>query len=88
LGWCESGKIIEIMIKCTGNNDNGCFMDSCGHNCGCEGLKEFGEELMKVIKFKLNGTLNEEDGKYYSEDGKWANYVEMLNDEVILAEKE
>lgn len=25
-------------IKCTGNNGNGCFMDSCGHNCGCEGI--------------------------------------------------
>lgn len=25
-------------IKCTGNNDNGCFMDSCGHDCGCEGI--------------------------------------------------
>lgn len=41
---------------------------------------------MRVKKFKLNGkifTLNKEDGKYYSEDGNWANYVEMLNDEVI-----
>lgn len=41
---------------------------------------------MEVIKFKLNNkifTLNEKDGKYYSEDGKWAKYVEMLNDEVI-----
>lgn len=27
------------MIKCTGNN-NGCFMDSCGHDCGCEGIIE------------------------------------------------
>ena len=32
-------------IKCTGNNENGCFMDSCGHNCGCEGLKKFGEKI-------------------------------------------
>jgi hypothetical protein len=21
---------------CTGNNGNGCYMDSCGHNCGCK----------------------------------------------------
>ena len=34
----------ENGIKCTGNNGNGCFMDSCGINCGCEGLKEFGEK--------------------------------------------
>lgn len=32
-------------IKCTGNNGNGCFMDSCGQNCNCEGLNEFGEKL-------------------------------------------
>ncbi len=41
---------------------------------------------MDVIKFKLNGkisTLNEKDGKYYSPDGNWANYVSLLNDEVI-----
>ena len=35
----------ENNIKCTGNNGNGCFMDSCGINCNCEGLKEFGEKL-------------------------------------------
>ena len=28
-------------IKCTGNNGNGCFMDSCG----CEGLKKFSEKI-------------------------------------------
>ena len=32
-------------IKCTGNNENGCFMDSCGHNCGCEGLEQFSEKI-------------------------------------------
>lgn len=21
--------------ECNGNNGNGCFMDSCGHDCGC-----------------------------------------------------
>lgn len=21
--------------ECTGNNDNGCFLDSPGHDCGC-----------------------------------------------------
>ena len=35
----------ENDIKCTGNNGNGCFMDSCGHNCGCEGLKKFSEKI-------------------------------------------
>lgn len=25
----------ELIGECTGNNDDGCFMDSSGHNCGC-----------------------------------------------------
>ena len=25
----------EQMFKCKGNNDNGCFMESPGHDCGC-----------------------------------------------------
>ena len=39
-----------------------------------------------VLKFKLNDkifTLNEIDGRYYSEDGNWANNIDILNDEVI-----
>ena len=27
-------------IKCTENSGNGCFMGSCGHNCGCENIKK------------------------------------------------
>ncbi len=41
---------------------------------------------MEVVKFKLNGkvfTLSDKNGLYYSEDGNYAHYVEMLNDEVI-----
>lgn len=26
-------------IMCTGNDGNGCFLDSCGHNCGCVGIQ-------------------------------------------------
>ena len=29
---------MENKINCTGNNGEGCFLDSCGHNCGCEGI--------------------------------------------------
>lgn len=25
----------EYVGECKGNDGNGCFMDSCGHNCGC-----------------------------------------------------
>jgi hypothetical protein len=27
--------VMEYVGKCNGNNDNGCFQDSSGHNCGC-----------------------------------------------------
>lgn len=26
---------VEMVVNCTGNNDNGCFMDASGHDCGC-----------------------------------------------------
>jgi hypothetical protein len=26
---------MEYVGKCNGNNNNGCFLDSSGHNCGC-----------------------------------------------------
>jgi hypothetical protein len=39
----------ENDIKCTGNNGNGCFMDSCGINCHCESLREFGEKLKNKL---------------------------------------
>jgi len=29
----------EIDVNCTGNQGNGCFMDSPGHDCGCVKLK-------------------------------------------------
>ena len=31
---------MELIGECKGNNGNGCFMDSCGHNCGCFTIKE------------------------------------------------
>lgn len=43
--FCAKKDETENDIKCTGNNGNGCFMDSCGQNCGCEGLEEFGKKL-------------------------------------------
>ena len=26
---------IDTKVNCDGNNNNGCFLDSCGHYCGC-----------------------------------------------------
>jgi hypothetical protein len=44
LQYQDDGKTLKIFygygIKCTGNNGNGCYLDSCGHNCGCEGIKK------------------------------------------------
>ena len=31
----ENKDKIILEGKCTGNNDNGCFMESPGHDCGC-----------------------------------------------------
>lgn len=45
-------------IICKGNQQR-CFMDSCAHNCGCPGLKEFGEKMNKQRYIKtMLGNLN------------------------------
>jgi hypothetical protein len=48
LSFQDDGRTLKIFygysdnnedIECTGNNGNGYFLDSCGHNCGCKGIK-------------------------------------------------
>jgi hypothetical protein len=40
----------EYIGECNGNNDNGCFLDSCGHDCGC---------FERVLKQSKKETLEE-----------------------------
>lgn len=42
----------EYIGECKGNDGNGCFMDSCGHNCGCFKKKPKQETLEEVV-FKV-----------------------------------
>ena len=44
--------------ECKGNNDNGCFLDSCGHDCGC-----FTREVVTSITLDTYKEL-EEQGVY------------------------
>ena len=37
----------QLVGECKGNDGNGCFMDNCGHNCGC-----FDKELIDYSKNK------------------------------------
>jgi hypothetical protein len=42
---------MKLIGECKGNNGNGCFMDSCGHNCGCFTIQERSYSEEEVIKF-------------------------------------
>jgi hypothetical protein len=42
---------MELIGECKGNNGNGCFMDSCGHDCGCFTIQEGSYSEEEVIKF-------------------------------------
>ena len=66
---------IKQVKECDGNNGDGCFMDSCGHNCGCfikvdepkqETLEEAAEEYL--IKKYQKGTYL---GKLFTAGAKW-----------------
>jgi hypothetical protein len=45
---------MELIGECKGNNGNGCFMDSCGHDCGCFTIQErmYSEEDVLDILYK------------------------------------
>jgi hypothetical protein len=51
---------MELIGECKGNNGNGCFMDSCGHDCGCFTIQErsYSEEevieLLQKYRFDLS----------------------------------
>jgi hypothetical protein len=56
---------MELIGECKGNNGNGCFMDSSGHNCGCFTIKERSyseEKVLELIQF----LAEREDFKEYS----------------------
>ena len=45
--------LYDYVGECKGNNGNGCFMDSCGHNCGCfkKQIMYSEEDLIAFAKF-------------------------------------
>ena len=47
---------MEYVGECNGNNDNGCFQDSPGHNCGCfERKPKLDDEGCLILKKYKNG---------------------------------
>lgn len=64
--------LYEYIGECKGN-DNGCFMDSCGHNCGCfkrvrreeNSNKKYSEEEVKKILTECTWILKEDKLKWF-----------------------
>jgi hypothetical protein len=86
----------EQMFKCKGNNDNGCFMESPGHDCGC--FKRIQQEEPKQltdleIAMKLEEidreeykqeTLEEEAEKYSRE--VWGVYYDDVHPDIAITQ--
>jgi hypothetical protein len=51
----------EFIGECKGNNGNGCFMDSSGHDCGCF-IKKLKQERMYSEEEVLTMLLIKHDG--------------------------
>jgi len=59
-------KEFEYIGECNGNDGNGCFMVSCGHNCGCfkrmpKQEESYSEEEVGELVYNIIG----EYGKHY-----------------------
>jgi hypothetical protein len=66
----------EQMFKCKGNNDNGCFMESPGHDCGC--FKRIQKEELK------QETLEEASEKYSRE--VWGVYYDDVHPDIAITQ--
>jgi hypothetical protein len=78
----------EQMFKCKGNNDNGCFMESPGHDCGCfkRIQKEQPKKLTELeVAIKLEEIDREEyqSVKDFSRGAKW-QARRMYSEEEVL----
>ena len=60
----------EYIGECNGNNGNGCFMDSSGHDCGCFIKKPKQDKIMErfIANAKQQGTLKEKLAKIVSKE--------------------
>lgn len=64
---------MELIGECKGNNGNGCFMDSSGHDCGCFTIQERMYSEEEVIKF----------GQWLSEFNNLDNETEYVIKELL-----
>jgi hypothetical protein len=69
----EPNEEYKYIGECKGNDDNGCFMDSSGHNCGC-----FSRILKEEPKQE---TIEEVAERFYSEQSEsYENAIEPTFD--------
>ena len=64
----------EYVGECNGNNGNGCFLDSCGHDCGCftRVLKQSKQETLEEVAEKAYPTIHEQyQYNAFIEGAKW-----------------
>jgi hypothetical protein len=84
----ENKDKIILEGKCTGNNDNGCFMESPGHDCGCfkriqqEEPKQL-TELEVAIKLEEIDREEYQSVKDFSRGAKWQAKRMYSEEEVI-----
>lgn len=68
----DSKQEYELIGECNGNNDNGCFMDSCGHNCGCFIIQLKEDPIDKIAK---NFVLDNSDMRASHSVGEFAEFA-------------
>ena len=75
----EPKQSYEYVGECKGNDGSGCFLDSCGHDCGCftrktkqETPNELESVLAKISHINDLGKSEWYEVVYY--DNKWCSY--------------
>jgi hypothetical protein len=82
----------EYIGECNGNNDNGCFLDSCGHDCGCftRVLKQSKQETFEEVECNNCGylmSLTEDESVYACYNSECTSCYEEYEEEPNLTDE-
>jgi hypothetical protein len=68
----------QYIGECKGNEGNGCFLDSAGHNCGCfkKAPKETKQMYSEEDMLRFTEWISDNDWVYLPSKNYWANEEE------------
>ena len=82
----ENKQEYKYIGECKGNNDNGCFMESPGHNCGC--FKKVQEEPKQLTDLEIAMKLEEIEREDLKQETTGKEFYESADAVITVSKQE